>query len=85
MLRDSQTGLYNEEYFNELLALEQKKCERSKSPVFLMLADLSAFADLSERQKIARSMMEVLSHAIRDTDVKGWHVDVWSSGSCLPR
>ena len=75
MLRDSQTGLYNEEYFNELLALEQKKCERSKSPVFLMLADLSAFADVTERQKIARSMMEALSHAIRDTDAKGWHVD----------
>jgi lipopolysaccharide/colanic/teichoic acid biosynthesis glycosyltransferase len=75
MLRDSQTGLYNEEYFNELLALEQKKCERSKSPVLLMLADLSAFADVTERQKIARSMMEALSHAIRDTDVKGWHVD----------
>jgi len=75
MLRDSQTELYNEEYFNELLALEQKKCERSKSPVLLMLADLSAFADVSERQKIARSMMEALSHIIRDTDVKGWHVD----------
>ena len=40
-----------------------------------MLADLSAFADLSERQKIAKSMMEALSHAIRDTDVKGWHID----------
>ena len=40
-----------------------------------MLADLSAFADVSERQKIAKSMMEALSHAIRDTDVKGWRVD----------
>ena len=40
-----------------------------------MLADLSAFVDVSERQKIAKSMTEVLSDATRDTDVKGWHVD----------
>jgi hypothetical protein len=75
MLRDSQTGLYHEEYFKEFLALEEKRCERSKDPVFLMLADLSAFIDIQERQKIAKSMTEVLSDATRDTDVKGWHVD----------
>jgi hypothetical protein len=75
MLRDSQTGLYHEEYFNEFLSLEKKRCERSKAPVFLMRADLSAFADPSERQKIAKSIMKVLSGATRDTDVKGWHVD----------
>ena len=40
-----------------------------------MLVDLSAFADVSERQKIAKSMMEMLSSVIRDTDVKGWRVD----------
>jgi lipopolysaccharide/colanic/teichoic acid biosynthesis glycosyltransferase len=75
MLRDCQTGLYHEEYFDEIFALEKKKCERSKSLLFLMLADLSAFADVSERQKVAKSMMEELSRAIRDTDVKGWQVD----------
>jgi lipopolysaccharide/colanic/teichoic acid biosynthesis glycosyltransferase len=72
-LRDSRTGLYHEEFFNELLALEKKRCERSRSPVFLMLVDLSSFADLSERQKIAKSMMEALSDATGDTDLKGWH------------
>ena len=40
-----------------------------------MLADLSAFTDESERQKITQSMMDVFSNVIRDTDVKGWHVD----------
>jgi lipopolysaccharide/colanic/teichoic acid biosynthesis glycosyltransferase len=73
ILKDSQTGLYHEEYFNELLALEKKKCERSKGPVFLMLADLSSFATLAERQNTAKSIMEGLSDATRDTDVKGWH------------
>jgi len=75
MPRDSQTGLYHEEYFNEFLAFEKKRYERSEGPAFLMLADLSAFTDVSERQKIAKSMTEVLSGATRDTDVKGWHVD----------
>ena len=74
MVRDSQTGLYHEEYFNELLALEKKRAERSKTPMSLMLADLSAIGDVSERKKIAKSMMEVLSDVTRDTDVKGWHV-----------
>jgi hypothetical protein len=75
MVKDSQTGLYPEKYFNEFLAFEKKRCERSEDPVFLMLADLSAFTDESKRQKIAQSMMDALSAVTRDTDVKGWHVD----------
>jgi len=75
MLRDSQTGLYHEACFNELLSLERKRRERSKEPVFLMRADLSSFADASERQEIAKSIMKVLSGATRETDVKGWQVD----------
>lgn len=81
MLRDNQTGLYHEKYFNELLALEKKRCERSKNPVFLMLVDLSSFADVSERRKVAKSIMEALSETTRDTDVKGWHVNGLVIGS----
>jgi len=75
MPRDTETGLYHEEYFNEFLALEEKRCERSDSAVFLMLADFSAFVDMYERQKIAKSMMDAISDVTRDTDVKGWHID----------
>ena len=75
IVKDSQTGLYPEKYFNELLTLEKKRRKRSEDPAFLMLADLSAFTDESERQKITQSMMDVFSNVIRDTDVKGWHVD----------
>jgi hypothetical protein len=75
MPRDSQTGLYQEEYFNELLALEKKRCERSKNQTFSVFFDLSAFSDVSSRQKIAKSIMDVLSDVTRDTDVKGWYVD----------
>ena len=73
MSRDSQTGLYYEEYFNELLALEKKRCEGSKDPACLILADLSSFVDAHERQKIAKSITEILSDTTRDTDIKGWH------------
>ena len=75
MLRDSQTGLYCQEYFNELLSIEKKRCGRSGGPVFLMLTDLSALTDGSEREKIAKSITDVLTDVTRDTDVKGWHVD----------
>jgi hypothetical protein len=74
MLRDSQTGLYHQEFFNELLAFEKKRCGRSEGLVLLMLADLSYFRDASERQQLAKSIMDALSEVIRDTDVKGWHV-----------
>ena len=75
MLIDSQTGLYPEKYFNELLTLEKKRRKRSEESALLMLADLSAFTDESERQKIAQSMMDALSAVTRDTDIKGWYVD----------
>jgi len=75
MLKESQTGLYYEEYFKELLALERKRCKHSERPTFLILADLSAFPEVSERHNIAKSMMGVLSKVTRATDVKGWHVD----------
>jgi hypothetical protein len=75
MLRDGQTGLYCQEYFNELLSIEKKRCGRSGGPVFLMLADLSALSDEPERQKIAKSVTDVLNDVTRDTDVKGWHED----------
>lgn len=75
VMKDTETGLYNAEYFNEFHALEKKRCERSEDPAYLMLADLSAFTDVSERINIAQSMMGVFSEVTRDTDIKGWHVD----------
>lgn len=74
VLRDGQTGLYDEAYFNEFLALEKKRCQRFKNSMPLMLVDLSAFTDVSERQRIAKSIMDTLSHVTRDTDIKGWHI-----------
>jgi hypothetical protein len=75
MMRDCQTGLYYEKYFNEFITLERKRRGRAEGQELLLLADLSAFTDVSERQRIAQSMMDVFSKVTRDTDVKGWHVD----------
>jgi hypothetical protein len=75
MLRDSQTGLYSEQCFNEFLTIEKKRCERSEGQELLMLANLSSFNDITERQNIAKSAMDILSDITRDTDIKGWHVE----------
>ena len=74
-VRDGRTGLYHEEYFNEILAFEKRRCERSRDSVLLMRADLSAFDEPSERQKIAALVMHTLSQVTRETDIKGWHVN----------
>ncbi len=74
-LEHRDTRLYREQYFNELLALERRRCERSRSLVLLMLADLSDFRDSSERLKTASLMRNVLSDVTRETDVKGWFAE----------
>ena len=73
-LKDGRTGLYHVEYFNELLDIEKKKCERSRENVLFLLVDLSAFGRPSEREEIAALIMGRLSEVTRDTDIKGWHV-----------
>ena len=73
-IRDGRTGLYHEEYFNEILAFEKRRCERSRDSVLLMCADLDAFGEQSERQKIAALVMHTLSQVTRETDLKGWYV-----------
>ena len=73
-IRDGRTGLYHEEYFNEILAFEKRRCERSRDSVLLMCADLSACGEQPERQKIAALVMHTLSQVTRETDLKGWYV-----------
>ena len=75
MSKHRASRLYDERYFNEILALEKKRCERSRVQVLLMLADLADFQGIRERLKIAKVMMEALSDITRETDVKGWYVE----------
>jgi lipopolysaccharide/colanic/teichoic acid biosynthesis glycosyltransferase len=75
LLKDPRTGLYREEYFNELLSLERKRCERSRGSILLMLADLTAFEDSADRREVAKLMCNALSSVTRETDVKGWYLN----------
>jgi lipopolysaccharide/colanic/teichoic acid biosynthesis glycosyltransferase len=74
-LTDDETGLYFQEYFNDLLNLEKKRCERSQESILLMLFDLSAFTHASEIGRIARLITGRLSDLTRQTDIKGWYAD----------
>jgi len=51
MIKDSQTRLYDKEYFNEFLSLEKKRRKRSKDEGLLMIADLSVFTEEIDRRK----------------------------------
>jgi lipopolysaccharide/colanic/teichoic acid biosynthesis glycosyltransferase len=73
-LRDEKTGLYSEEFFNRLLDTEMRRCERSKEPIVLMLADVSYFPEKAEKTILIRDIREILSTLTRDTDIKGWYV-----------
>ncbi len=73
MWKHARACLYHQAYFNELLAIERRRCARSQDRVLLMLADLSDLPERSERMKIADMIMEVLPKVTRETDVKGWH------------
>ena len=77
--RDDRTGCYHAEWFNELLAFEKRRCERSRDSLLLMRVDLKAFDNISDRHEIAALVMRVLSHVTRETDIKGWH----ASGAVL--
>jgi lipopolysaccharide/colanic/teichoic acid biosynthesis glycosyltransferase len=74
-LRDDRTGLYHAEYFAELLALEKKRCARSEESILMMLVDLKALGDTSERCEVARLVAQGLSRVTRETDAKGWYVN----------
>ncbi len=73
-LRDHRTGLYHAEYFNELLTLEKRRCERSRDSVLLMCVNLKALGNVSDRHKIAAALMRIFSRVTRETDIKGWYV-----------
>ncbi len=71
---DRQAGCYIEEYFQEALALERKRSERSERPFTLMLVDISRITPDDEWRRTACKVVETLSSITRDTDIKGWHL-----------
>lgn len=73
LIADYDTGLYVEEYFNQLLRLEIKRTERSRTPFLLMLIDIGGCGGQTDRQVVAERIANVLIAATRETDTKGWY------------
>ena len=72
-LSDHAYGLYVEEYFNEMLRLETKRTERTRSPFLLLLLDFQGFHVVAERKEVTKKVCEVLFSCTREIDLKGWH------------
>jgi len=66
-------GMFDEDYFREMLAIERKRTERSHKPFFFMLIDLS---NLLLEKGQGESIIKVI-HAVRastrEIDIKGWY------------
>jgi lipopolysaccharide/colanic/teichoic acid biosynthesis glycosyltransferase len=70
---DPDSGLYREDYFQELLCRERKRTERSGKPFMLLGIALGKIPDHRERRDAAHQIASVLFASTRETDVKGWY------------
>ena len=59
--------------FNDLLALERKRAERSRRPFILMLLDLSTLAGETNGNGPAQIIADRLAAATREVDSRGWY------------
>lgn len=62
-----------EESFRNILCLERKRMERSQRMFLLMLLDVSRLVKEDRSGKSVRSLLRILSEAIRETDAIGWN------------
>ncbi len=74
-IRDIVTGLYCEEHFIDMLALERKRTERSKKPFLLMLLDVRNVPMDDRANEVLKKVSRVLFSVTRETDLKGWFRD----------
>lgn len=58
-----------------MLRLERKRTERSHRRFVLMLLDACTLVKEDESRETLHKVMAVLSHSIRETDIKGWYKD----------
>lgn len=72
-VKDPVIGVYLEGHFNEMLAHERKRAERSRRPFMLMLLDIadlpSGYNGNNPRKRVVLS----LSLSTRETDIMGWY------------
>jgi lipopolysaccharide/colanic/teichoic acid biosynthesis glycosyltransferase len=70
---DDVYGIYIEDYFAELLRIERKRTERSKTPFLLMLFDISGLGQFDGDTEIKRKVIKSIGSLVRQIDVIGWY------------
>lgn len=64
---------YCEEDFNEAIAFERKRTERSRKRLPLLLVNIARIAETSSREELVGRLVRTLTAATRETDIRGWH------------
>jgi lipopolysaccharide/colanic/teichoic acid biosynthesis glycosyltransferase len=77
---DEDIGFYTEIFFNEMLATERKRTERSQKPILLVMLDIEKLFDELPRKNIINNISSVLADATREIDIKGWYKSQKSIG-----
>jgi exopolysaccharide biosynthesis polyprenyl glycosylphosphotransferase len=74
-------GLFNQQFFHELLQLERKRSERSRETFFLVIINLKdLLVTTALDTKIIKNIVSAIAGCSRETDVRGWHEDPVSIG-----
>ena len=76
-------GLYNRKFFMELLRLERKRTERSKTPFVLIMVNMERLSRAMVKSTI-RNLIVVLNDCLREIDVKGWYKEASVIGIICP-
>jgi len=84
-LEDRLGHAYNEQAFRYLLAIEQKRSERSGCPFLLLLVDLKEKSGIGVRidPMVASKLFSALGLCLRETDVVGWYREERVAGAVL--
>ena len=70
-LRENDTGLYIEDYFQEMVYLERRRSERTGRPFILMLVDIGGALSVTASQAAAAA--HKICTMTREVDIKGWY------------
>ncbi len=74
-LRDPLTNLFNRRYFNEQLAIEFERANRSRAPLALQMVDIDHFKRINDRfgheagDRVLRMVSDVLAQNARSGDI----------------
>jgi lipopolysaccharide/colanic/teichoic acid biosynthesis glycosyltransferase len=69
----TQRGILDEVSFQETIARERRRTDRSNRPFLLLLLDLASRTSSGPNEQTLNEILSALSAPIRDTDVIGWY------------